>query len=74
MFTTSQQPRQFTATAHHLESTGDGAQTEPVCAGPTRHELIQWVSLYWDEVDPLAVRDRRARPGGRSAAASPALR
>jgi hypothetical protein len=50
MFATSAHPAQGTASAHRREATMDGAQTDPARVGPTREALIQWVSVYGDEV------------------------
>jgi hypothetical protein len=73
MFTDSPHPAQGTAAAHHREATADGAQTDPARGAPTREELIQWVSVYGDEVDPLASRERPTRPGSPGAAAAAGL-
>ena len=70
MFTTSAHAAQCATAAHHRESTADGAQTDPARGGPTREELIQWVSVYGDEVDPLAIREQPTRPGSPGAAAA----
>jgi hypothetical protein len=47
-------------------STAEGAHTVLAQVGSTREELIQWVSVYGDEVDALACR------GGVEATADPA--
>jgi hypothetical protein len=64
---------QCTASAHHQEATADGAQTDAARVGRTRQELIQWVSVYGDEVDPLASRERPTQHGSSGAAATPGL-
>ena len=73
MFTTSPHPVQCRANAHHRESTADGAQTDAARVGPTRQGLILWVSVYGDEVDPLASREWPTQPGSPGAAATPGL-
>jgi hypothetical protein len=49
-------------------TTAQGTNTVLAQGGPTRAELIQWVSVYGDEVDALACR------GSAEATASPTPR
>lgn len=54
------------STTLYQGSTAEGTHTVLAQGRPTREELIQWVSVYGDEVDALACR------GGVAATADPA--